>query len=285
MFGRADSRKKNKTHVAPKPKPEVAAESATASPPASGAFNDLKAGATEALGEGLTIEAYARQVKVSEAEVWRRLRTGDLVGRTEGGRLVIYSSPTAATVSRAGAEAGGQKFGPDPGEPKDQDLLEFMDDTLPEAAAAAAAVEDFATEDLSTTYGQPLPHSASDPDFSLLPPLPPSSNNRAGAESQGYLALSGEKSSSPELALLLDHLSLAKEENREILRMTQESIRKVTQLSEALVEMKDTVIEAKQSEIDVLKAQLQARDQEVKRLQQQNEDLEMLARTMADEKT
>jgi hypothetical protein len=63
--------------------------------------------------------------------------------------------------------------------------------------------------------------------------------------------------------------------------MTQESIKKVTELSGALVEMKDAVIDAKEAQILALKEQLAARDTEVRKLKQQTEDLEMLARAVA----
>ena len=98
-----------------------------------------------------------------------------------------------------------------------------------------------------------------------------------------FLTLTGDRAHSPEMALLLDHLSLAKEENREILRLTQDSIRKVTELTDSIVEMKDALIEAKQTQILTLKEQLDAKDREIRKLLQQREDLEMLARTMAEQ--
>ena len=187
--------------------------------------------------EGLTLEEYAKNCDLTEAEVWRRLRRGELVGRSQKGRLVIFKSTGAPGAVSAG-------------------------EPLPSRAHEAAR------------------------DLVDLPPLPGIGPERAGAESDGrqggaYLTLSGERSPSPELALLLDHLSLAKEENREILKMTQESIRKVTELSDTIVGMKDCVIESKETQIMALREQLAARDHELKKLRQQNEDLEMLARAVA----
>jgi hypothetical protein len=106
---------------------------------------------------------------------------------------------------------------------------------------------------------------------------------RKGALSSWPISTDRDGTSQPstELALLIDHLSLSKDENREILRLAQESIRKITELSDTLVAMKDAVIEAKSTQIDSLKELLALRDKEIKTLQKSNEDLEILARTMS----
>lgn len=200
----------------------------------------VKAGG-EAASDGVTLEDYARKANISEAEVWRRLRRGELVGRSLKGRLIIFKSLDASTEAQGAVE-----------------------DDLPKVVATAL-----------------------DLDLDALPPLPmdeprAASGPGASAGAAGhYLTLSGERSGSPELALLLDHLSLAKEENREILRMTQDSMRKVTELTETIVEMKDTVIEAKDTQLSMLQEQLQASEIQIRKLRQQNEDLEMLARAVA----
>jgi hypothetical protein len=46
--------------------------------------------------------------------------------------------------------------------------------------------------------------------------------------------------------------------------------------------MKNAVIESKDSQIDALREQLAAREARIKQLLQKNEDLEMLARALAD---
>lgn len=194
--------------------------------------SELPAKAPAPDDEGLALEEYAEKYLLSESEVWRRIRRGELLGRTQHGRLLIY----------------------------------------PPASMAATLAD--------------------------LPPLPNSVQpTRAGAahdQAGGFLTLSGERSGNPELALLLDHLSLAKEENREILRLTQDSLRQVSQMADQLVQMKDAVITAKDHELEALKQQrdleqaawrdqLAARDREIARLQQHSEDLEMLARSMGQE--
>jgi hypothetical protein len=169
-----------------------------------------RAGATAA--QAVPVADFARRHSLSEAEVWRRLRAGELLGRSEKGRLMVLDD------GRGDLEAGD----------------------LPPLPGASTPLPDTA---LTVGHG-------------------------AGASS--------------EVALLLDHLSLAKEENREILKMTQDAIRKVTELTDSVVAMKNAVIESKDSQIDALREQLAAREARIKQLLQKNEDLEMLARALAD---
>lgn len=173
------------------------------------AANRARAGATAA--RAVPVADFAQRHSLSEAEVWRRLRAGELLGRSEKGRLMVLDDGR-------GLEAGD------------------------------------------------------------LPPLPGAS---APLVDTG-LAVSPGAGASSEVALLLDHLSLAKEENREILRMTQDAIRKVTELTDSVVAMKNAVIESKDSQLDALREQLAAREAHIKQLLQKNEDLEMLARALAD---
>ena len=167
------------------------------------------------------LPAYAAAHSLTEAEVWRRLGAGELVGQNRGGAMVIL---------------------------------------------AGAAV--------------PTP-------ISFLPPLPAQSGEEA-PQLGGALAPAAPRAgassladSSTEMALLLDHLSLAKEENRDILRLTQESMRRVAELSDQIVLAKDQVIEARESELLALREQLLARDRQIGQLRQQCEDLEMLAKALA----
>jgi hypothetical protein len=192
--------------------------------------------ASSAADDGMPIEDYAEKFLLSETEIWRRIRHGELLGRTHQGRLLIYpASSIEATLA-----------------------------DLP-----------------------PLP------DRAPIPTRVGATHERSGAD---FLGLSGERSSTPELALLLDHLSLAKEENREILRLTDQSMKRVCEMSDALIQMKDAVIVSKDTEllavrqqrdteVASLEAKLAASEMEIRRLRQQSEDLEMLARTMAQQAT
>lgn len=88
-----------------------------------------------------------------------------------------------------------------------------------------------------------------------------------------------------DMTLLLDHLSLAKEENKEILRLTKDSIERITAMTDNLMAMKDEVIKTKEHEISLLNRELNGRDGELKKLRQELEDLQMLAETLLQKKT
>ena len=74
----------------------------------------------------------------------------------------------------------------------------------------------------------------------------------------------GENHMSAELALLVDHLSLAKEENLEILKLTQ------------------TIIKEEKARNHTLTEELNSIQQEVSELKQQIEDLKMLNKVLRD---
>lgn len=85
---------------------------------------------------------------------------------------------------------------------------------------------------------------------------------------------------STELALLLDHLSLAKEENREILRLTQDTLTKLSSMTDAVIQMKDEVIKTKDTQLAALRDALDEKERAISRVLQEKEDLEILNRTL-----
>lgn len=180
--------------------------------------------------DGINIETYSKRHGISKSEVWKRLRSGELVGRTENGELRIYSDLRAAPS------------------------FEHVEEVIDEPKV-----------------------------FSGLPPLP-SSQKLSGTSEVPITATLITQDHSEEMqndmALFFDHLSIAKEENREIIRLTQNSLQKVTDLSEQLLDMKDAVIAAKEAQIKALKEQLEQADQQNARLRQENEDLQMLMHAM-----
>ncbi len=109
------------------------------------------------------------------------------------------------------------------------------------------------------------------------------------------LKLSGDQPT--ELALLLDHLSLIKDENREILRMAQESISKISEMAEQVVLAKDDVIrerdqrlkeqslrlDLQSDQIELLKHKLTGQESDILDLKRNVEDLETLTRTLSSE--
>lgn len=104
-----------------------------------------------------------------------------------------------------------------------------------------------------------------------LPALPTALSKEMG--------LSG-LSSQPEIALLLDHLSLAKEENKEILAMAQSSLAQVREITQQIISAKDDLLTAKEEKIKALEEKLLLKDQELNSTKQNLEDLEMLSQTL-----
>jgi hypothetical protein len=81
----------------------------------------------------------------------------------------------------------------------------------------------------------------------------------------------------PEIMLLIDHLSLAKEENREILRLTQDAMSRLTHMTDVMLDMKDALIASKEEQMSILKLRLSEQSADLIRALKENEDLETLA--------
>jgi hypothetical protein len=121
-----------------------------------------------------------------------------------------------------------------------------------------------------------------------LPPIP---SGTAQNESS-----SGNPRESVELALLIDHLSLAKDENREILKMAQESLERISSMAERVVSTKEQLIKEKEvrlneqsdmlstqrEQIELLKVRLQSQEQDMLKLRREVENLEILSRSLTD---
>ena len=199
--------------------------------------------------DGISLSEYAANSGISEAEVWRRIKRGEIVAQPLHGKLLIWnerpkeSNPPVDRISD----------------------LAHADDSQPSQ---------------SPTSAKPL--------MNALPPIPEDSENETSTlRTTAYsmqesfpLTKSGAGIPSTELALIIDHLSLAKDENRDILRLTQDSIRKITELSDVLIATKNELIEAKNSQIEALKEKLAWREKEISNLKKANEDLEILASTI-----
>lgn len=174
-----------------------------------------------------------------------------------------------------------------------QDAKGAFQDPTPDAEFAGEELHDFAaarglTEQdvwaqirngdlIGRSFGGKLyvhePHGAHAVDN--LPPLPLDE----GTLEERHLVASVPQAT--EVALLLDHLSLSKEENREILKLSQDSISRVTQMADTIVAMKDELLKARDEQIDGLREKLKSRDAEISRLQQELEDMKMLAATLS----
>ena len=119
-----------------------------------------------------------------------------------------------------------------------------------------------------------------------LPPVEfggiPAGNSEVDTPQQSLVSMEshGALQSSTELALLLDHLSLAKEENREILRLTQDTLTRLSSMTDAVVQMKDEVIKSKDVQLAELRRSIAEKEENISKLRQEKEDLEMLNRTL-----
>lgn len=160
---------------------------------------------------GIELSVYAKDQNISEHEVWNKIRSGDLIGRSFNGKLYIHE-PSA-------------------------DMGNEMD-------RLQASVD--------------------------LPPLPDDTFSANGLQ----------ESNGPEMALLLDHLSLSKEENKEILRLSQDSITRITQMSDTIVALKDDLLRAKDEQMEGLREKMKTKDLEIAQLKQELEDLRMLTAAM-----
>jgi hypothetical protein len=88
-------------------------------------------------------------------------------------------------------------------------------------------------------------------------------------------------SSKGELAAIVHHLNLAKEENREILKLTSESMSRLTQMTDAVINMKDELIVAREAQLQELQSELKAQDEQIRNLLREKENLETLAQNLS----
>jgi hypothetical protein len=199
-------------------------------------------GQTEMLG----IDSFAQKNGMDPQEVWRQIRIGKLASHHINDEICVFTTQEEAQTFLERQGASGGSDGLFEGDP---------------------------------TFTPPNETSSN----AWTPPslTPPKDDNIIGAErSDHYLSLRGGWSESPEVALLLDHLSLSKEENREIIQLANQSMTKISHLSETVVTLKDQVIAAKEAELEILKEKLVQQESMIRKLKQDNEDLQMLAENL-----
>lgn len=179
--------------------------------------------------DGLELSAAAQTLGVSVDDIWRQVRNGKLLARTERGQVRVYTD-TATITSIEGLPP------------------------LPEVDRALMA-------------SKPAVHHASE--------VEPSKAARM-EELYPPALIQSHSSDRQEIALLIDHLSLAKEENREILRLTHESMSRLSEMTDKMLAMKDSVIASKEEQMLILKQRLTEQAQELRQALQEKEDLETL---------
>lgn len=206
--------------------------------------------------DGLLLDTYASQQNISHREIWKQVKSGKLIARTQNGKIYIYS-----------------------------DSIPNIHVTTPESWDAQSKNSTKDQEDQASTgceFG--------------LPPLPSTTSEQSDKET--FLGLSGKFADSPEVALLLDHLSLAKEENREVLRLAQESIRTMTDTTEKvihakdqlitekdrMISQKDELIAEKDRQLELIRQKLADETSKLLKAKQDAEDMETLARTLTTSK-
>ncbi len=110
-----------------------------------------------------------------------------------------------------------------------------------------------------------------------LPPLP---YHGGGGSTTTSLTITHQQPS--DLSLLMDHLNLAKEENREILQLTQESMNHLTRLTESIILSKDEIIRMKQAELHKMETALLDAERKCLHLAQEVEDLKILTKALGE---
>jgi len=248
--------------------------------------------------DGFSIETYSSLKKIHTGEVWRRIRSGSLIARPIKGKLFIFDESTSKPENiRQGAFTNTLQDKLN--DLREEERLKKIKDEKSEKILAAkmhdvhhnkdCSVEDTEeTEAVETKAETSLEaKTESEKEVSKVPAR--QLNEPAELPTTTGIDLHHSALPAPikigdnaELALLLDHLSLAKEENKEILKMTQQTIKKVTEMSESIVDMKNDIIEAKDTQIDSMKRLLDDQQSELRKLKQENEDLEMLANSVSD---
>lgn len=179
--------------------------------------------------DGMELSKAARHLGVSVDEIWRRVRNGKLVARTNRGQVMVYTDASTVVTMEG----------------------------LP-----------------------PLPHAA-EPEW-----MKSTSNARDSktvrTEQNQISVISDQISSSDrqEIALLIDHLSLAKEENREILRLTQESMSRLSEMTDKMLDMKDSIISSKDEQMQILKQRLAEQTEQLRQVLREKEDLETLTEAL-----
>jgi len=184
--------------------------------------------------DGLELSVAAQILGVSLDDIWRQIRNGKLIARTERGQVLVYTDcdsfasieglpplPSSQVTVEAGTTAGtSKKLNMEP------DKAVRMEELYPSALVQSASSE------------------------------------------------------RQEIALLIDHLSLAKEENREILRLTNESMSRLSEMTDKMLDMKDSIIASKEEQMLILKQRLTEQALELRQALQEKEDLETLTQAL-----
>ena len=179
--------------------------------------------------DGLELSQAADRLGVTIDEIWRRVRNGKLLARTNRGQVLVYTDPNSAVTL---------------------DGLPPLPSNKPNLWTHSSNISD------SNTSPEPA------------------------APISAALVESRDAMQRQEIALLIDHLSLAKEENREILKLTHDSMARLSEMTDKMLEMKDSVIASKEEQMHILKQRLSEQSEELRKALQEKEDLETLTQAL-----
>ncbi|MEZ4743941.1 MAG: hypothetical protein R3B45_16090 [Bdellovibrionota bacterium] len=271
---------------------EIAADTAHKANNSPSAITNGKIASATDKNEGLEISDYAIKNGIHIGEVWRMIRNGNLIAKPFAGRLYIFDELYQKPENtRQGAFASvrstllntSSSINAWDGPIVDENELPKA--KVPPIHQSTSSVNNSTSSYKPMEFQQKSLIQSKEENIELeLPELPLMTQNKElnnQIPKGSFAPLTSNEH--PELALLLDHLSLAKEENKEIIKLTQDTINKITEMSESIVSMKNEVIAAKSQQILTLKEQLELQGQEIRKLQQEKEDLEMLANSISSE--
>ncbi|MBF0442878.1 MAG: hypothetical protein HQK54_13310 [Oligoflexales bacterium] len=185
----------------------------------------------------IDIESYAASTKKSRKEIWNQIKTGEIPGKCILGKIFIYPK----------------------GEGTNQEQYVFHNDPhinpftiAPLRTNDINQKKDIADISLNETEANKI--------------------NRA----ENNIHKNEETQKTSEMALLIDLLSLSKEENKELMRITSESITSIDEATKKAMSAKDDLLKSKDLQIENFKNIIVQNEKTISKLNQEIEDLNIL---------
>jgi len=189
---------------------------------------------------GIEFKEYANRRGLHTSEVWRLIRDGQLIARTENGFVYVYGIDKKSNALST------------------KTIVDIAKETS--MADSSAEIETTSSDDASQSLPEIL-----------------------------------DVSRSTEVDYLIECLQNLQSENKDILKLSKDSISQITDISKQTIQAKDEIISHKdsllennQSSLEVqaqqlkkLKTKLTKQENDLNKLKQDNEDLEMLNQTLS----
>lgn len=195
--------------------------------------------------DGLDIDAAAAALGVDAAEVWRRVRSGQLMARSQLGKVFVYSD-------QGDFDSDMERLAALPNLPESRhhmssDRAESMD-------------YDHNTQTLDASAG----HERKSPVLV----------NMVGTNTE----LVPVEASFVNPDDFLRYLNLSRTENQEIIRLTSESMNRLSKMTDEMLQLKDELIEARELQLEHLERDRVLSQEEIRRLRKEVEDLATVAK-------